>query len=192
MTDMSPDVSWLRRGPQGEADAKPPITGRGARGLLWKYGPVGAGRRLPRSAGRTFALLIFDGETIAFGELAETLRISRASVSTSLRMLEERGLARRVARPGDRQDDFMIAPDAFAAMLASARRRIDAVRAEIDATISSLACDSDAKAGRRSDGSREDDGPAARLAEYSSFKGMIWQGLKAVLDRIRNEKASTP
>jgi len=50
---------------------------------------------LPRNAGRLLGLLIFDGGQISFGDLAEILQISRGSVSSSSRMLEEFGLIRR-------------------------------------------------------------------------------------------------
>lgn len=158
-------------------------------GFIERMGLLVQGDGLPCNAGRIFAPRVFDREAIPFGELAETLRISRASVGTSLRVLEERGLVQWVTRPGVRQDYFQLAPDAFAAMLASALRRVDAVRAKIDATIAALARDGDAKITSRSDGGREDDRPAARLAECSSFIGSIGQRLEPVLGRIRNEKA---
>ena len=145
--------------------------------FIEKMGLVAQGEGLPRGAGRVFALLVFDGEAIAFGDLAETLQISRASISTAVRLLEERGLVKRVARPGDRQDYFQVAPDAFATMLGSTGARVRKARAEIDATIAALP---DA-----------DDGPRARLTEYSRFYGAISDGLLVAMDRLQDKKATT-
>ena len=145
--------------------------------FIEKMGLVAQGEGLPRGAGRVFALLVFDGEAIAFGDLADALQISRASVSTAVRLLEERGLVKRMARPGDRQDYFQVAPNAFATMLGSTGARIRNAQAEIDATIAALP---DA-----------DEGPRARLAEYSRFYGAIGDGLRVAMDRLQDEKAKT-
>lgn len=63
---------------------------------------------MPRNAGRIMGLLIFDGTQTSFGDLAESLQISRGSVSSSSRLLEEFGLIRRVSKPGERQDYFQL------------------------------------------------------------------------------------
>jgi DNA-binding transcriptional regulator GbsR (MarR family) len=61
---------------------------------------------MPRTAGRMIALMIVGGGPFSFSELAERLEISRGSVSTNTRFLEQRGMIERVARSGDRQDYF--------------------------------------------------------------------------------------
>lgn len=132
-------------------------------GFIEQMGLLAQGEGLPPAAGRIFAALVFDGETIAFSNLAVDLKLSRASVSTSMRLLEERGLVRRSRRPGDRQDYFEIAPDAFDAMLASARRRIDSVKREIDATIAALPS--------------SEEGPRQRLSRFSDFYRRVGEAL---------------
>lgn len=71
-------------------------------------------QQMPRIAGRLFALLLVEGGPFSFGDLAERLDVSRGSISTNARMLADFGLIERVAKPGDRQDHYRIAPDGLA------------------------------------------------------------------------------
>ena len=64
--------------------------------------------RLPRIAGRLIGLLILSPDPVRFDHLAERLRVSRASISTNTRLLENMGVIQRVTRPGDRRDYFQI------------------------------------------------------------------------------------
>ena len=64
--------------------------------------------RLPRIAGRLVGLLILSPDPVRFDRLAERLRVSRASISTNTRLLENMGVIQRVTRPGDRRDYFQI------------------------------------------------------------------------------------
>lgn len=99
---------------------------------------------LPRIAGRVFGLLIYDGEVVSFGDLATKLQVSRASISTSIRILEERGLIKRVAKAGERGDFFQLAPNPYATMLEGIKKRNRAIQDDIAATIQSLPADADA------------------------------------------------
>ncbi|MDG1076042.1 MAG: ArsR family transcriptional regulator, partial [Planktotalea sp.] len=60
--------------------------------FIEKTGLITQAEGLPRIAGRVFGLLIYDGDVVSFGDLATKLQVSRASISTSIRILEERGL----------------------------------------------------------------------------------------------------
>lgn len=64
--------------------------------------------RLPRIAGRLVGLLILSPDPVRFDHLAERLRVSRASISTNTRLLENMGVIQRVTRPGDRRDYFRL------------------------------------------------------------------------------------
>ncbi len=64
--------------------------------------------RLPRIAGRLVGLLILSPQPLRFDHLAERLRVSRGSISTNTRLLENMGVIERVTRPGDRRDYFQI------------------------------------------------------------------------------------
>ena len=74
--------------------------------FIEKIGVIAQTEGLPRIAGRVLAMLLYDGERVSFGQLAEALQVSRGSVSSSVRMLESQQLIKRVAKAGDRQDYF--------------------------------------------------------------------------------------
>ena len=66
---------------------------------------------VPRIAGRLFGLLMLVERDSTLDELAETLKVSKGSISSNARLLEDWGVAERVTRPGDRRDYYRIAPD---------------------------------------------------------------------------------
>lgn len=99
---------------------------------------------LPRIAGRVFGLLIYDGDVVSFGDLATKLQVSRASISTSIRLLEERGLVTRVTKLGERGDFFQLAPNPYATMLEGMQKRNRAIRDDIAQTIRKLPKHADA------------------------------------------------
>src|SRR5262252_4482875 len=91
-------------------------------------------------AGRLFALLLLAPEPQSLDELAGTLGVSKASVSTDARRLLDRGIVERTRRTGDRRDFYELAPDFFARVIRArvARWRriqqlVDTVRDESDA-----------------------------------------------------------
>jgi len=106
--------------------------------FIEKIGLIAQTEGLPRIAGRVFGLLVFDGAAIAFSDLAESLQVSRGSISSSVRLLEERGLVKRTARPGERQDYFQLADNPYATMLDRAKRSLSHARDDINATIARL------------------------------------------------------
>ncbi|WP_292294215.1 MarR family transcriptional regulator [Marivita sp.] len=144
--------------------------------FIERMGLVAQAENMPRSAGRLFALLVYDGGAVAFGALAEMLQISRASVSNSVRLLEERGLVKRVTRPGERQDFFEVAPNAFAALLAASAARVAAARTEVAKTLGELP--------------DEAQGPHERLTEYLGFYEAIGEGLNIAISRFGDRKKS--
>jgi len=83
---------------------------------------------LPRIGGRILGLLIVRAEPLSFEDLAETLQISRGSVSTNTRLLEQRGIVRRVSRLGERRDLFEIGNDVHVRMLETMLRRQERMR----------------------------------------------------------------
>ncbi len=78
---------------------------------------------LPRSAGRIFGFLLLTETPFSLDEMAEKLQVSKASVSTNARLLEQAGLLDRISSPGDRRDFYRMRPDAWEQMLRVARRR---------------------------------------------------------------------
>lgn len=112
--------------------------------FIEKTGLATQAEGLPRIAGRVFGMLIYDGEVVSFGDLATKLQVSRASISTSIRILEERGLIKRVTKPGERQDFFQLAPNPYATMLEGLQKRNRTIQQDIAQTIHSLPADADA------------------------------------------------
>lgn len=91
-------------------------------------------------AGRLFALLMLAAEPQSLDELAVSLGVSKASVSTDARRLLDRGIVERTRRTGDRRDFYELAPDFFARVIRArvARWRriqqlVDDVRADAPA-----------------------------------------------------------
>lgn len=78
-----------------------------------------------RIAGRITALLLVADGPRSLDEIAESLSVSKASVSTEARRLEDRGLLVRSSRPGDRRDYYEFAPEGFRPIL---QARIEALQ----------------------------------------------------------------
>lgn len=66
---------------------------------------------VPRIGGRIYAFLLLQDEPCSLDDLAEHLSVSKTSVSTNARLLEQRGLLERTARPGDRRDYYTASGD---------------------------------------------------------------------------------
>ncbi len=72
---------------------------------------------LPRIAGRIMGLMVIYGGPFSFADLAERLQISRASVSTNTRLLENLGIIERTTMPGERQDYFRMRPHPYSPLM---------------------------------------------------------------------------
>lgn len=131
--------------------------------FIEKVGQIAQGEGLPKIAGRIFGLLMFDGAPVSFGELATALRVSRGSVSSSVRLLEDRGVIKRVGVPGERQDYFQLADQPFGGLLEAALKRTERARHDVDASIAGLPEDAHATRGR--------------LQTYSEFYRTLCKGL---------------
>jgi predicted transcriptional regulator len=57
---------------------------------------------IPRIGGRILGLLLVSNEPLSAENIAATLKVSRASVSTNLRFALHSGLAEKISFPGDR------------------------------------------------------------------------------------------
>ncbi len=79
---------------------------------------------LPRIAGRLIGFLMMHEQAYSLDDLAEALQISKASVSTNARMLEDKGILVRTSSPGDRRDYYEIAPGHFEKFIQNAQRKV--------------------------------------------------------------------
>ncbi|WP_136634906.1 GbsR/MarR family transcriptional regulator [Pseudooceanicola onchidii] len=69
-------------------------------------GLIFQGEGMPPISGRILGQLALADRALSLTEIAETLQVSKASVSTNVRLLEAKGIAVREARPGSRQDHW--------------------------------------------------------------------------------------
>ncbi len=78
--------------------------------LVERFGIVADQAGMSRIAGRILGLLLQHPGDLSLDEIAQTLAVSRASVSTEARRLLDAGIVERVGRPGDRKDYYEISP----------------------------------------------------------------------------------
>ncbi len=128
------------------------------------------GDGMPRIAGRLMGLFVLRGGPFSFAELADRLEISRGSVSTNTRLLEDLGVIERVAIRGERQDYFRLAADPYAQIIE--RKRIRSIRAE--------------EAIRRSASELSEAGPEAlaRIGSLANFFGTLTNATARALEEL--------
>jgi len=80
-------------------------------------GIVAQGEGMPRIAGQLFGLLVIEGGPFSFSDLAERLKVSRASISTNTRLLENLGIIERIGKTGHRQDYFQLTKAPYTRLL---------------------------------------------------------------------------
>jgi len=68
---------------------------------------------LARIGGRMLGLLIIADRPLSLDDIANTLDVSRASVSNNIRMIVATGLAEPFTVPGDRRDYYRFGPDTW-------------------------------------------------------------------------------
>lgn len=77
-----------------------------------------------RIAGRIMGLLIVEGRAFSLGEMAERLKISKASASTNARIMAGAGIIRQTGRIGDRQDYYELGEDPYPRMMKTLTARM--------------------------------------------------------------------
>ena len=123
---------------------------------------------LPRIAGRIMGLMIMHGGPFGFNELSERLSVSRASISTNTRLLEDLGVIERTATPGDRQDYFRLSRQPYARMLCGVVRRMRRAREVVEGTQEALPQDME--------------GAQDRLNELDAFYEALIESFVNVID----------
>ncbi len=68
---------------------------------------------LARIGGRMLALLIIADRPLTLDDMARRLLVSRASISTNIRLIVASGLAEQVSLPGDRRDYYHYTQNAW-------------------------------------------------------------------------------
>ena len=84
---------------------------------------------MPRMAGRMLGwLLICDPPHQTAGQLAQVVGASKASVSTTMRLLMHTELVERITLPSERRDYFRVRPNAITTLMRSTMGRLRAGR----------------------------------------------------------------
>lgn len=87
----------------------------------------------PRIAGQILGYLIVEGDPRTLQQMTEALRISKGSASTNARLLEAKGMLRRVSVIGQRQDAYEAVEDPGLSTLSSMADRFRANASAIEA-----------------------------------------------------------
>jgi DNA-binding transcriptional regulator GbsR (MarR family) len=128
---------------------------------------------LPRIAGRMLGLFIVYDGPFSFSGLAERLLVSRGSISTNARLLENLGIIERLARPGDRQDYFQLTRDPYGRLLEGYLERMRRTHSIIERARREI---NDASPGTRQ-----------RLQEIGDFYQTAIDNTAALIKRWRSE-----
>ncbi len=68
---------------------------------------------LARIGGRILGLLMVADRPLSLEDMSTALQVSRASVSTNMRLITASSLAEQISRPGDRRDYYRFGPDTW-------------------------------------------------------------------------------
>lgn len=127
---------------------------------------------VPRISGRLFGFLLLQAEPCSLDDLAETLRVSKASVSTNARLLENLGILERTTEPGDRRDYYQVNDDMHQRMLERRLERMRQMRALIAEALQTPAAARDAAI-------------AQRLRVFDAFHQHGIEGISEAVERVR-------
>lgn len=129
---------------------------------------------VPRIAGRLFALLLLSTSPRSLDDLARSLDVSKASISTNARLLQQWGAIDRVSLPGDRRDYYQIAEDGITRLLQIQIDRLRRMQETIEEARNEIDL-KDAEIVRR------------RLDRIRTFQAEFLDILRALLDRWSSE-----
>jgi len=105
------------------APSTPPIAQH--RLFVEQFGLLAEESGMPRMAGRVLGeLLLAEAPELCFGDLVDGLQASKGAISTTTRLLIQRGLIERVSIAGDRRDFFRLCDDAWVRLL---QQRVEAI-----------------------------------------------------------------
>lgn len=139
-----------------------------------QMGPILQAEGLPRIAGHIMGLMIMHEGPFSLSEIADRLSVSRASISTNTRLLEDLDVIQRTARPGDRQTYYRLSPQPYARLLKGVIQRARRTRDVVERTQQAL--------------SDEDFEIQERLQELDAFYEAIIESFVDVIDAWDSDK----
>jgi DNA-binding transcriptional regulator GbsR (MarR family) len=95
-------------------------------GVLWEQDGM------PRIAGRIYGLMLITDDALSLDQIADSLGVSKASVSNDTRLLERLGFIERVGRPSDRKDYYQHTERSFERAIEERIQRMHQLEALID------------------------------------------------------------
>lgn len=129
----------------------------------------------PRTAGRIWGWLhVCQPPHQSSDDLADALHVSKASISTNTRLLENVGLLERVGVRGSRLIHYRLARDAFESILQQRLTGAREVRSLAERGLGSL--------------ESEDSGPTGRLGELRDFYAFVEEEVACMLERWRTRR----
>jgi DNA-binding MarR family transcriptional regulator len=151
------------------------VTDEGAQRFVEAMGLFFEEAGIPRIGGRLLGLLLLAERPLSLDEIARTLGVSRASVSTNGRLLLYAGMIERAGLPGDRRDYYQFAPHGWEAAIQTditAARRLRRLSTE---ALEGIAPGNAAG--------------SSRLRETIDFYAFLEEELAAMLERWRTRAA---
>ncbi|KKB13078.1 hypothetical protein VE25_03760 [Devosia geojensis] len=131
----------------------------------------------PRIAGRILGLLIVEGRPFTLDEMAERLKISKASASTNARQLRASGIIRLVAHAGDRHDYYELGSDPYRRSMETISERLASIGSEVIEAAASFP-EGQAEAKRR-------------VCQFGRFYLRMGERLKAWSEQVEDEADTT-
>ena len=131
---------------------------------------------MPLIAGRVTAYLLVSEGPRSLDEIATALNVSRASVSTDARRLEEKGMLTRLSLPGDRRTYYSFAPDGFRTALDGRIRALTRFKEMLEDATSLPPAIESAEV-------------RARIAEWTDFHVAVIDSLEELLEKWKKRTA---
>jgi len=129
---------------------------------------------LPRIAGRIIGLLMVTDDLFTLQELADALEVSRGSISTNTRLLEQFGMTERVARSGERQSYYRLTDDPYSKVMRGAGQRLRKARDIVNNALKKIP--------------KTNKGAQKNLKEISRFYDITVKGIDDIVDEYSGLK----
>jgi DNA-binding transcriptional regulator GbsR (MarR family) len=147
------------------------VADEGARRFIEAVGLFFEDAGIPRIGGRLLGLLVLADRPLSIDDIARTLGVSRASVSTNARLLLFAGMVERASLPGDRRDYYQFAAHGWEGSIQADIKAAHTVRRLVADALDTV--DPANVVGR------------ARLRQSQEFFSFLAEELSALLERWR-------